>query len=163
MGWKTQDPEPDMNKVKVVFEFGDINNDGLLSKEEFMTLRTAVTSDYIEGFVYGDENSDRFYNLAEFAKLYRTVEPDVTNGKIYTAYMIGDTNKDRKLDWEEFNVLGHLKEEKYWILQGKNALSHLEYRGFTRQDGYCKKTTDKNEPDLEDWMVTGIDNIGSCA
>lgn len=95
--------------------------------------------------------------------MYRALEPNVKDGMIYTAYMIGDTNKDRLLDWEEFNVLAHLKEEKYWILEGKNALSHIEYRGFTRQDGYCKKPSDNQEPDEDDWMPTGIFNIGSCA
>jgi len=162
-GWKTVDSEPNMEKVRINFKFADINGDGQLSKEEFMTLLNVVGSDYIDGFMSADVNSDRSINLGEFAKLYRLVEPDVKDGMIYTAYMIGDTNNDKQLDWDEFNLLAHLKEQKWWALKGNNALSHLQYKGFKRQDGYCKKPTDGNEPDLEDWEATGIFNIGSCA
>lgn len=151
-----------MEKVKLNFKFADANGDGQLSRQEFMTLRNVVGSHYIDGFMMFDANSDRALDLGEFSIAYETIQPGVKDGLIYTAYLIGDTNKDRVLDFEEFHLLAQLREENYFALDGKNAFSHIEYKGFTREDGYCHKPNDK-DPEIEDWIATGMVDIGGCA
>lgn len=107
-GWKSVDPEPDMDQVRLNFKFADANGDGQLSREEFMTLRNVVGSHYIDGFMAFDADSNRKIDLGEFANAYRAMEPEVQYGLIYTAYLVGDTNKDKTLDFDEWHLLAQI-------------------------------------------------------
>ena len=127
-----------------------------------MTLRTVIGSHYVDGFMYIDANKDRKLDKNEFATAYKAMDEYVEDGTIDTAFKLGDTNNYGYLDWDEFWLLYQLKEGKFYQFEGTNAYRHIEYDGYKRSDGYCKKEGEE-EPDFEDWIDTGIFSLDKCA
>lgn len=125
-------------KIQANFQFADKNQDGKLSKDEFMALRTDIGKDYVDAFVHMDKNKDGKLTFENFSEGYKMHDKYVQDGTIHTAFKFGDLNKDGSLDFDEFKYLWKMKYKQLVIPDGKSIYDHIEYDGYEKFNGYCK-------------------------
>jgi Ca2+-binding EF-hand superfamily protein len=90
VGYKMEESEADDGRINDTFFVADTNQDGKLSREEFLALKKVIASPLITPWVHADTNQDTFLNLDEFRAAYKHQDPNVEEDEIIKAFNYGD-------------------------------------------------------------------------